>query len=333
MIYAGGGVSSGGGVTVANPTATIGLSTVNGSASTAMRSDGAPALDQAIVPTMTGAWTFNNSVTTALAGSLAAPSLVVANASPVIGIFDTDAAAQRGKFVIDGRATDELRISCINDTGSGSSIGLSLSRNSSTTITNVTLGSGASTLTHAGTGIATFVGSVTANTGIGTRKGSVTISATERVKVGGVSYTNFTTTGNTAATETDAFSHSVTAATLGTDGESLEFVAAGTFAATANVDKRIKVVFGSTTVFDTGNLAITAASSWNLKGTIIRTGATAQKVSISLSTSSASLASYSQYTASAETLANALTLKLTVNGTSANDTVGEFYKEQWLPFL
>lgn len=38
----------------ANPTGTIGLTIVNGSASTAMRSDGAPALSQAIVPTWTG---------------------------------------------------------------------------------------------------------------------------------------------------------------------------------------------------------------------------------------------------------------------------------------
>jgi hypothetical protein len=38
---------------VANPTAEVGLSAVNGSASTALRSDGAPALSQAIAPTWT----------------------------------------------------------------------------------------------------------------------------------------------------------------------------------------------------------------------------------------------------------------------------------------
>jgi hypothetical protein len=47
---------------VANPTATIGLSAVNGSASSAMRSDGAPALSQAIVPTWTGAHTFSTGI-------------------------------------------------------------------------------------------------------------------------------------------------------------------------------------------------------------------------------------------------------------------------------
>jgi len=41
----------------ANPTASIGLSAVNGSATTAMRSDAAPALSQSIVPTWTGVHT------------------------------------------------------------------------------------------------------------------------------------------------------------------------------------------------------------------------------------------------------------------------------------
>ncbi len=45
---------------LANPTGTIGLTAVNGSAATAIRSDGAPALSQAIVPTWTGLHTFTN---------------------------------------------------------------------------------------------------------------------------------------------------------------------------------------------------------------------------------------------------------------------------------
>lgn len=48
-----------GGGTPANPTAIVGLSAVNGSASTYMRSDAAPALDQAIAPTWTGAHIWN----------------------------------------------------------------------------------------------------------------------------------------------------------------------------------------------------------------------------------------------------------------------------------
>lgn len=51
-----------GGSTGANPTASVGLSAVNGVATTFLRSDGAPALSQAIVPTWTAAHTFQQAV-------------------------------------------------------------------------------------------------------------------------------------------------------------------------------------------------------------------------------------------------------------------------------
>ena len=55
--------SIGAGSSFANPTASVGLSVVNGSASTAMRSDAAPAIDQTISPTWTGQHTFGQSGT------------------------------------------------------------------------------------------------------------------------------------------------------------------------------------------------------------------------------------------------------------------------------
>jgi len=76
-------------VAVANPGTTIGLSAVNGSASTAMRSDGAPALSQAITPTWSGLHTFSLSpvVPTAGAGdnSTKAASTAYADASAAAG--------------------------------------------------------------------------------------------------------------------------------------------------------------------------------------------------------------------------------------------------------
>jgi hypothetical protein len=53
------GACGGGGVSGANPTGTVGLSAVNGSAATFLRSDGAPPLSQGIVPTWTGVHTFS----------------------------------------------------------------------------------------------------------------------------------------------------------------------------------------------------------------------------------------------------------------------------------
>ncbi len=55
-----GAVTIGCSLSAANPSGTIGLSAANGSATTFMRSDGAPALSQAITPTWTGSHTFTN---------------------------------------------------------------------------------------------------------------------------------------------------------------------------------------------------------------------------------------------------------------------------------
>jgi len=49
-----------GAVTYANPTASVGLTAVNGAATTVMRSDAAPALSQSIAPTWTGVHAFSN---------------------------------------------------------------------------------------------------------------------------------------------------------------------------------------------------------------------------------------------------------------------------------
>src|ERR1700739_629632 len=54
----------------ANPSATIGLTAVDGSASTWMTSDSAPALSQGIIPTWTGLHTFTGGVTITSGGTL-----------------------------------------------------------------------------------------------------------------------------------------------------------------------------------------------------------------------------------------------------------------------
>lgn len=56
------GDGSDGGASGANPTASVGLSAVNGAAGTFLRSDGAPALSQAIAPDWTGDHVFNAEV-------------------------------------------------------------------------------------------------------------------------------------------------------------------------------------------------------------------------------------------------------------------------------
>lgn len=74
--------AAGAGGSLANPTAHVGLTAVNGSATSAIRSDGAPALDQGITPTWTGAHIFSN---TTASTSATTGALTVAGGVGVLG--------------------------------------------------------------------------------------------------------------------------------------------------------------------------------------------------------------------------------------------------------
>lgn len=77
----------------ANPTGTIGLTAVNGSATTYLRSDGAPALSQSIAPTWSGTHTFTaNGFTDSTAAA------VYSSTSPFTMFKETDAAANNGRW-------------------------------------------------------------------------------------------------------------------------------------------------------------------------------------------------------------------------------------------
>lgn len=104
------GSGGGGGPALANPTGTVGLAVVNGVAVTAMRSDGAPPLSQAIVPTWSGAHTFqqlagvgSRMVVTDAAGLLSAAALPSA---PPVGANPTGTI---GLAVVNGAAATFLR--------------------------------------------------------------------------------------------------------------------------------------------------------------------------------------------------------------------------------
>lgn len=144
-------------------------------------------------------------------------------------------------------------------------------------------------------------------------------------------FVNTTQTGNGAGVETDLFSVSIAGATLAADGDTIDFFGAGTFGAVASIDKRLRVKFGGTTIFDSGALAVTSLQ-WRLEGQIIRTGAATQKVVCQILTSgTTTLFSPVSFTSPTETLSGAVTLKVTGAGTNASDVVGELFAGLWLP--
>lgn len=152
--------------------------------------------------------------------------------------------------------------------------------------------------------------------------------ASDSVKVGGTAYYSTTAVGNVGAGEDDLMSHSVPAATLGTNGDSLWFEMVFTTAANAN-NKTIKVKFGATTLWDSGAVAANDQRVI-VSGRIVRTGAATQIAYVNVSTSGGFTAT-AVTSAPAETLANAITLKATGEATSDNDIQQTFMIVGWDP--
>lgn len=105
----------------ANPSGTVGLTTVNGVLSTYMRSDGAPALSQAIAPTWTAIHTFAAQIVNTLAfstgGSSSNAGILIKSALPAISMVQTGAAADAKTWSLFASNTD-LVWRADNDAGS-----------------------------------------------------------------------------------------------------------------------------------------------------------------------------------------------------------------------
>lgn len=145
----------------ANPSALVGLTAVNGAASTAMRSDGAPALDQSIVPSWTGLHTF------AKVGSNGTNTVAQATVStcPIVGIENTGGAADAKWWTFDACGTTAINFRAVNDAGSTGVNWLSVAR-SGAAVTSLTFGNATNnpTYTFNGTGATNFNGTVTVPT-------------------------------------------------------------------------------------------------------------------------------------------------------------------------
>jgi hypothetical protein len=125
--------------TVANPIGTIGLTAVNGVATTAMRSDAAPVLSQSIVPTWTGVHTFasplhlsgtsnqlvfqSTGVTGTLSWTPSSTNKTITLPNGTTNFTTTGGTSQVLKQVSSGAAITVARLACadLSDAGSGCS--------------------------------------------------------------------------------------------------------------------------------------------------------------------------------------------------------------------
>ena len=121
----------------ANPSASVGLAAVNGSASTWMRSDGAPALSQAITPTWTGAHIFSASSGTAIT---------------VNGVANNNTAT----FQASTTSTESYGVEILAGTGNSGEFALFVKNAADNATYFIVKGDGTVAMPHYGTGAATF---------------------------------------------------------------------------------------------------------------------------------------------------------------------------------
>jgi len=144
-------------VSAANPTASLGLAAVNGSAGTFLRSDGAPALDQSIAPTWTGVHQFtdgkfqlkgSSSGTTTLKAAATAGTTTITLPGATTDFSATGGTSQVVKQTSSGGAFSVARLACadLSDSSTGCSGAASASAaNPTATISGTAVNGSAST--------------------------------------------------------------------------------------------------------------------------------------------------------------------------------------------
>ena len=159
-------VAVGAGASGANPTASVGLTAVNGVAATFMRSDAAPAIDQAIVPTWTGRHTFTDT------------ALILSNAGPSLRFLESDGATDEKMWVHLVNAKVYTFRTAADNAGAQSNI-LVVTRGTLGAVTNISFGNAtdSATYTFLGIGALTFNGAVVGVGATGGGQGVGTINA------------------------------------------------------------------------------------------------------------------------------------------------------------
>lgn len=123
----------------------------------------------------------------------------------------------------------------------------------------------------------------------------VSTTALNRVALSGA-IADFTTDGsNTGTGETDLYTYTTKASTLSATGQKLLAQFSGVFT-DITATNQLQVYFAGTVIGNTGALTISAAGSWDVKVTIIRTGSTTARSIVAISTTGASTASYTSET-------------------------------------
>lgn len=150
--------------------------------------------------------------------------------------------------------------------------------------------------------------------------------------VGGSLSEILTTNANSGTGETQMHSYLIQNSTLGSPGESLSFVAGGSFATSIN-NKQLRLLWNNATstlvLYDSGACPITTGQEWSLEADIVRVNSTTMKSISRLSTASAATCVYADYFTGVTNFTRPMYLNLTGTGGASSDLQVDMSKLSW----
>lgn len=152
-----------------------------------------------------------------------------------------------------------------------------------------------------------------------------------------VLFDHFADVGNVGIGEDDLYSDTLVAGQLSANGQKITAVYQGVFVGTAASTQTLRVYFGGTKIYDSGALAVGAATNnWTMDVTAIRVSSSVVRCSVAISTDFGTLFPYSAYTeVTGLTLANTQIIKITGEaagvGAANNQVIVKLGYIQFLP--
>lgn len=155
-------------------------------------------------------------------------------------------------------------------------------------------------------------------------------------KFGSTLFDGFTNAGNSGTDETDLYLNTLPAGLLKTNGDKIEAEYGGVFVSSGTATRRVRIYFGGTSIFDTGDLTLSLSSAWTAYVSIIRVNSSVVRTMVSLTTEGATLAAYTNYAeVTGLTLTNPQIIKITGEadgvGAASNDVVAKLGTVYYFP--
>lgn len=166
----------------------------------------------------------------------------------------------------------------------------------------------------------------------------ISMDGTKYAKVGGVIFDHFAdvATSSTNGTEDDLYTDTMVAGLLAANGQKIVESEYLSILGSATAARRVKKYFGGTLIFDSGALTLAAGADGRMLTEIIRESSSVVRVTVTVSTTSASTIPYVTYTrVTGLTLTNTQILKTTAiasgTGAASGDIVNKMASIAWHP--